>query len=91
MMLPPCKDPIKLPNVGRFSFSDMQLSMIFDILLCLAEDVTESAFVEGERSGSYGRYIPVTMKSSEHPKRMLMRSARAMLWQRLRGVELKGG
>ncbi|XP_073233472.1 L-fucose kinase-like [Porites lutea] len=68
----------------------IQLSMIFDILLCLAEDVTESAFVEGERSGSYGRYIPVTMKSSEHPKRMLMRSARAMLWQRLRGVELKG-
>ena len=65
--------------------------MIFDILLCLAEDVTESAFVEGERSGSYGRYIPVTMKSSEHPKRTLMRNARAMLWQRLRGVELKGG
>ena len=90
-MLPPCKELIKLPNVGRFSFFDMQLSMIFDILLCLAEDVTESAFVEGERSGSYGRYIPVTMKSSEHPKRMLMRSARAMLWQRLRGVELKGG
>ena len=74
-----------------FLFFAMQLSMIFDILLCLAEDVTESAFVEGERSGSYGRYIPVTMKSSEHPKRMLMRSARAMLWQRLRGVELKGG
>ncbi|CAH3175674.1 unnamed protein product [Porites lobata] len=68
----------------------IQLSMIFDILLCLAEDVTESAFVEGERSGSYGRYIPVTMKSSEHPKRTLMRNARAMLWQRLRGVELKG-
>ncbi|CAH3175669.1 unnamed protein product, partial [Porites lobata] len=68
----------------------IQLSMIFDILLCLAEDVTESAFVEGERSGSYGRYIPVTMNSSEHPKRTLMRNARAMLWQRLRGVELKG-
>ncbi|CAH3175671.1 unnamed protein product [Porites lobata] len=68
----------------------IQLSMIFDILLCLAEDVTESAFVEGERSGSYGRYMPVTMKSSEHPKRTLMRNARAMLWQRLRGLELKG-
>ena len=82
------------PNIRSHSvlfFFAMQLSMIFDILLCLAEDVTESAFVEGERSGSYGRYIPVTMKSSEHPKRTLMRNARAMLWQRLRGVELKGG
>ena len=86
------KQPLKPANCWTFLFFfAMQLSMIFDILLCLAEDVTESAFVEGERSGSYGRYIPVTMKSSEHPKRMLMRSARAMLWQRLRGVELKGG
>ena len=87
------RQPLKPANCWTFLlfFFAMQLSMIFDILLCLAEDVTESAFVEGERSGSYGRYIPVTMKSSEHPKRTLMRNARAMLWQRLRGVELKGG
>ena len=65
--------------------------MIFDILLCLAEDVTESAFVEGERSGTYGRgNHPGTSRSSQQ-ELMLMRSARAKIWQSLRGLQLKGG
>ena len=66
--------------------------MIFDILLCLAEDVTESAFIDGERSGSYGRdtYLE-KRKSSQKQAMMLMRNARATLWQNLRGVQLRGG
>ncbi|KAJ7382350.1 hypothetical protein OS493_035627 [Desmophyllum pertusum] len=68
----------------------IQLSMIFDILLCLAEDVTESDFVCGERSGSYGRSSrPGTNRDSQR-NTMLMKSARAMLWKSLRGVQLKG-
>ena len=65
--------------------------MIFDILLCMAEDVTESAFVEGDRSGTYGRGIRLETSRTTEQEAMLMRSARAQLWNKLRGLQLKGG
>ena len=66
--------------------------MIFDILLCLAEDVSESDFVCGERSGSYGRRNTRYETSRDYQSQlMLMRSARAQLWKSLRGLQLKGG
>ncbi|KAL9974567.1 hypothetical protein ACROYT_G011618 [Oculina patagonica] len=68
----------------------IRLSMIFDILLCLAEDVTESDFVCGERRGSFGHSTWPGTNNSSHRQTMLMRSARAMLWKILRGVHLKG-
>nr|XP_058947533.1 L-fucose kinase-like [Pocillopora verrucosa] len=69
----------------------IQLSMIFDILLCLAEDVSESDFVCGERSGSYGRRNTRYETSRDYQSQlMLMRSARAQLWKSLRGLQLKG-
>ncbi|XP_068715379.1 L-fucose kinase-like isoform X2 [Montipora foliosa] len=68
----------------------IQLSMIFDILLCMAEDVTESAFVEGDRSGTYGRGIQLETSRTTEQEAMLMRSARAQLWNKLRGCQLKG-
>ncbi|XP_068724220.1 L-fucose kinase-like [Montipora capricornis] len=68
----------------------IQLSMIFDILLCMAEDVTESAFVEGDRSGTYGRGIQLETSRTTEQEAMLMRSARAQLWNKLRGLQLKG-
>ena len=69
----------------------IQLSLFFDILLCMAEDVNESAFVDGERSGSYGRSTRMGTKRSSQKEMMLMKGARASLWKILRGVSLKGG
>ncbi|XP_020619681.1 L-fucose kinase-like [Orbicella faveolata] len=69
----------------------IQLSLFFDILLCLAEDVTEADFVCGERSGSYGRSTRMGTKCSSKDEMTLMRGARASLWKILRGVSLKGG
>ncbi|KAJ7382346.1 hypothetical protein OS493_035623 [Desmophyllum pertusum] len=68
----------------------IQLSLFFDILLCLAEDVTESDFVCGERSGSYGRSTRMGTKCSSKHEMTLMKGARASLWKILRGVSLKG-
>ena len=81
----------KCSNVLFLSFIFHQLSLFFDILLCLADDITESAFVEGERSGSYGRSTRMGTKCSSKKEMMVMKSARASLWKLLRGVTLKGG
>lgn len=68
----------------------IQLSMIFDILLCMAEDVIESAFVDGDRSGTYSKRRQVETSRTAQQEAMLMRSARAQLWNNLRGLQLKG-
>lgn len=68
----------------------IQLSLFFDILLCLAEDVTEADFVCGARSGSYGRSTRMGTKCSSKDEMTLMRGARALLWKILRGVSLTG-
>lgn len=65
--------------------------MIFDILLCMAEDVIESAFVDGDRSGTYSKRRQVETSRTAQQEAMLMRSARAQLWNNLRGLQLKGG
>ena len=84
---------LKYTHVSYSSYFlfDFQLSLFFDILLCLAEDVTESAFVDGERSGSYGRSTRMGTKCSSKKEMVLMKGARASLWKILRGVKLKGG
>nr|XP_058947524.1 L-fucose kinase-like [Pocillopora verrucosa] len=68
----------------------IQLSLFFDILLSLAGDVTESDFVCGERSGSYGHSTSMGTECSSKDEMALMRGARAKLWKILRGVSLKG-
>ncbi|KAM7427970.1 hypothetical protein ABFA07_020984 [Porites harrisoni] len=68
----------------------IQLSLFFDILLCLAEDITESDFVDGERSGSYGRSTRMGRECSSSEDMMLMKAVRASLWKLLRGITLKG-
>ena len=72
-------------------FVFLQLSLFFDILLCLAENITESAFVDGERSGSYGCSTRMGTKCSSKDDMMLMKAARNLLWKKLRGITLKGG
>ena len=69
----------------------LQLSLFFDILLCLAENVTESAFVSGERSGSYGCSTRMGTKCSSKDDMMIMKAGRNLLWKKLRGTTLKGG
>lgn len=68
----------------------IQLSLFFDILLCLAENITESAFVDGERSGSYGCSTRMGTKCSSKDDMMIMKAARNLLWKKLRGITLKG-
>jgi len=68
----------------------IQLSLFFDILLCLAENITESAFVDGERSGSYGCSTSMGTKCSSKDDMMIMKAARNLLWKKLRGITLKG-
>lgn len=68
----------------------IQLSLFFDILLCLAEDLTESAFVNGERSGSYGCSTRMGTKCSSKKEMTMMKAARNCLWKVLRGITLRG-
>ncbi|XP_078688390.1 L-fucose kinase-like isoform X1 [Branchiostoma floridae x Branchiostoma belcheri] len=63
----------------------IKLSLFFDILLCMATLVTEEAFVSGDRSGQYGG----TPRPRNEREVMTMRSARALLWKTLRGINVK--
>ncbi|KAJ7998244.1 hypothetical protein DPEC_G00220590 [Dallia pectoralis] len=57
----------------------VQISLFLDLLMCLCSDLTESEFVNGERSGS---------SSPVGPQGAVVRSARALLWRILRGTAL---
>lgn len=57
----------------------------------MAEDVIESAFVDGDRSGTFSKRRQVETSRTAQQEAMLMRSARAQLWNNLRGLQLKGG
>ncbi|CAI5782010.1 L-fucose kinase isoform X2 [Podarcis lilfordi] len=58
----------------------IQLSLFFDILLCMAQGVSEEAFVKGQRPGM-GSGDNVQAAGSE-------RSARSVLWKALHAVPL---
>ncbi|KAL7978778.1 hypothetical protein Chor_013267 [Crotalus horridus] len=57
----------------------LQLSLFFDLLLCMAQAVTEEAFIAGRRTGTGGG----NAQSSG-----TVRSARSVLWKMLRTVPL---
>ncbi|XP_019896042.1 L-fucose kinase isoform X2 [Esox lucius] len=56
-----------------------EISLFLDLLMCLCSDLTESQFVNGERSGS---------SSPVGPQGAVVRSARTLLWRILRGTTL---
>ncbi|KAM6430681.1 L-fucose kinase isoform 1-T1 [Liasis olivaceus] len=57
----------------------LQLSLFFDLLLCMAQAVSEEAFVAGCRAGTRGGDIQSSRAT---------RSARSVLWKTLRTVPL---
>ncbi|XP_077165835.1 L-fucose kinase isoform X3 [Paroedura picta] len=57
----------------------IQLSLFFDILLCMAQGVTEEAFVTGQSPG---------MGSGDARKAAATRNARSVLWKALHAVPL---
>lgn len=59
-----------------------QLSLFFDLLLCMAQAVTEEAFVAGRRTGTVGGDVQSSRAA---------RSARAVLWKSLRMLPLTMG
>ncbi|CDQ92166.1 unnamed protein product [Oncorhynchus mykiss] len=57
----------------------IQISLFLDLLMCLCSDLSESEFVNGERTGCSS---PISQQGA------VVRSARALLWRILRGTTL---
>ncbi|XP_028392765.1 L-fucose kinase-like [Dendronephthya gigantea] len=77
-----------------------QLAFVWDILLLMAKNVSESDFVSGDRSMSYGRKTladgsiaetrrNMSTKDTSQESRFFMKQARKILWRELRGTPLK--
>ncbi|XP_022083958.1 L-fucose kinase-like [Acanthaster planci] len=62
----------------------IELSLFFDILLCLAKDVTKEEFVSGEKGKPYN----MAYNKKEH-EQGIVRNARAQMWNKLRGLPMK--
>lgn len=60
----------------------LQISLFLDLLMCLCSDLSESEFVNGERTGCSS---PISQQGA------VVRSARALLWRILRGTTLHMG
>ena len=57
----------------------------------MAKSVSENDFVCGKRSGAYGRSTCTGTEKMPEKEQTLMCGARALLWQHLRGIQLRGG
>ncbi|XP_067651598.1 L-fucose kinase-like isoform X1 [Haliotis asinina] len=63
----------------------LQLSLFFDVMLPMTTGLSETDFVSGERSGTFGK--PMQQQSSESRTNMAL--ARALLWKELHGYRMK--
>ena len=61
-----------------------QLSLFFDMLLCLAKDVTKEEFVSGEKGKPYDM-----ANNKKEFEQGIVRNARAQMWDQLRGLPMK--
>ncbi|XP_038068725.1 L-fucose kinase-like [Patiria miniata] len=62
----------------------LELSLFFDVLLCLAKDVTKEEFVSGEKGIPYDK-----MRHKRACEQGIVRNARAQMWEKLRGIPMK--
>lgn len=60
--------------------------MYFDILLCLAKDVSEEEFVSGEKGKQYDKAY-----QKKQYNEGLIRNVRSLMWKKLRGIPMKAG
>ncbi|XP_048253759.1 L-fucose kinase-like isoform X2 [Haliotis rufescens] len=63
----------------------LQLSLYFDVLLPMTTGLSETDFVSGERSGTFGK--PMQQESSESRTNMAL--ARSLLWKELHGYRMR--
>ena len=66
-----------------------QLSLFFDILLCLTTDITKEDYIAGTFKQPQAISSGVISTESQSPGESVMRRARAKLWKNLREADLK--
>ena len=66
-----------------------QLSLFFDILLCLTTDITKEDYIAGTFKQPQASSSGVISTESQSPGESVMRRARAKLWKNLREADLK--
>ena len=67
----------------------MQLSLFFDILLCLTTDITKEDYIAGTFKQPHAISSGVISKEGQFPGEPVMKRARAMLWKNLREADMK--
>ena len=67
----------------------LQLSLFFDILLCLTTDITKEDYIAGTFKQPQAISSGVISTESQSPGESVMRRARAKLWKNLREADLK--
>ena len=66
----------------------LQLSLFFDVLLCMSANIEKEEYVNGKRSGVYGTvHYPYLEKVDND----LRRQTRQVLWDALHGILMKAG
>ena len=73
-----------------------QLSLFFDILLCMTIDIDEEDYVTGRFKKTTGspknaRNLKSSQGSSSHHSKHLLSRAREMLWKALHGMKMRAG
>ncbi len=63
----------------------LQLSLFFDVLLPMTTGLSESDFISGERSGTFGK--PMSKENGNNRTNMVQ--ARKLLWKELHGYRMR--
>ena len=69
--------------------SFLQLSLFFDILLCLTTDITKEDYIAGTFKQPHAISSGVISTESQSPGESVMKRARAKLWKNLKEADLK--
>jgi len=64
----------------------LNLSLFFDIILCMVESINERDFVAGKRSGYFGK----PKNTVDANKAEIMTMARSNIWKKLNGTKIQG-
>lgn len=76
-------------GVYRSARKNILLSLYFDVLLCMATNITKDDYVKGQRSGIYGTaHFPDFDKSVDVN---LRQTSRQVLWETLSEFKIQGG
>ena len=77
-----------MQGIYRSDEKNILLSLYFDILLCMATNVSKDDFIMGQRSGVYGTVHFPDLKTVDVS---LRQNAREVLWNALNEFKIQGG